>query len=178
MTMKTLCFTCSQNGTSCCQGTQICLTDGDVLRISQFLNSCNFFTAEMPDPAYLDPGDDSEWIMLTIRPDGKRSVLKRTVSKSCTMLGENGCILPLTIRPLICRLHPYTYTAAGISGVDPACPLSRERDLSALLEQLGMGMDAARQWHELLYGELRGNKTAGFEKDDRRFRPEFVKIPA
>ena len=40
--MKTLCFACSQNGTSCCQGTQICLTTGDVLRIAQFLNSDDF----------------------------------------------------------------------------------------------------------------------------------------
>lgn len=178
--MKTLCFKCSQNGISCCKGTQICLTAGDVRRISQLLNSCNFFTTEMPDPVYLDQGDDPAWVMLTIRPDGQRCVLKRTVDKSCIMLGENGCLLPMAVRPLICRLHPYTYTEAGISGVDPACPISRERDFSAVLEKLGMTMNEARRWHELLYCELHGEKASSFsfEKDDWRFHPELEKLPA
>jgi Fe-S-cluster containining protein len=176
--MKTLCFACSQNGTSCCQGTQICLTGGDVLRISQFLNSCNFYTTEMPDSAYLDPGDDPAWITLTIRPDGQRRVLKRTLDKSCTMLGESGCLLPMAVRPLICRLHPYTYTEAGISGVDPACPISRELDFSVVLENLGMVMNEARKWHALLYCELHGDKRPSFVKDGWRLHPELEKLPA
>ena len=108
----------------------------------------------MPDAVYLDPGDDLNWISLTVRPDGQRCVLKRTAAKNCTMLGANGCLLSLTARPLICRLHPYTYSAAGISGVDPACPISREREVSAALERLGMTIKKARKWHELLYCEL------------------------
>jgi len=176
--METICFACSQNGTSCCQGTQIYLTNGDVLRIAQFLKSFDFFANEMPDAVYLDPGDDVEWLSLTIRPDGKRRVLKRTAAKSCTMLGATGCILSMAARPLICRLHPYTYTATGISGVDSACPIFREQDVPAVLEQLGMEIKEARKWHELLYFELYGGTTPRVEKDDGWLGAELYKIPA
>jgi Fe-S-cluster containining protein len=176
--METICLACSQNGTSCCQGTQIFLTNGDVLRIAQFLNAYNFFTTEMADAVYLDPGDDAQWLSLTIRPDGKRRVLKRTAARSCRMLGSNGCILPMSVRPLICRLHPYTYKADGISGVDPACPISREREVPAVLEQLGMAIAEARKWHELLYFELHGGTTPRVEEFDRGLCPPSDKIAA
>jgi uncharacterized protein len=176
--MTSHCYQCSQDGTSCCQGTQILLTSGDVLRITRFLGAFDFFTFEVPDPNYTDPGDDPAWLTLTIRPDGRRRVLKRTVDKSCIMLAGKGCLLPITIRPLICRLHPYTYTGADISGVDPTCPISREGNWPVLLEQLGMAIIEARQWHRLLYRELRGDKPAGGEKDDREQLPEVGKLSA
>jgi Fe-S-cluster containining protein len=176
--MTSHCYQCSQNGTSCCQGTQILLTTGDVLRITRFLGAFDFFTFEVPDPSYTDPGDDPVWLTLTIRSDGRRRVLKRTADKSCTMLAGKGCILPITLRPLICRLHPYTYTEADISGIDPTCPMSRERNWPALLEQLGMAIFEARQWHRLLYCELRGDKPAVGEEDGRRPLPALEQLTA
>jgi len=158
--MKNHCFQCCQSGTSCCKGTQICLTTGDVLRIARFLDASDFFTFQVPDLIYTDPGDDPAWISLTVRPDGCRRVLKRTAGKNCTMLAESGCILPMTIRPLICRLHPYSFTEADISGIDPTCPISCEGNWPVLLEQLGMAIGEARKWHQLLYGELHTDKTA------------------
>lgn len=165
--MTTQCYQCSQNGTSCCKGTQILLTTGDVRRIARFLDAFNFFTFEVPDLIYRDPGDDPAWLMLTIRPDGRRRVLKRTAEKSCTMLAENGCLLPITVRPLICRLHPYAFSEAEISGVDPTCPMSHEGNWPVLLEQLGMAMNEARIWHSLLYRELHLDETASSEPDGR-----------
>ena len=167
--METLCFKCSLNGTSCCKGTQIYLTNGDVLRISRFLGSRHFFAIEMADTAYLDPGDDPTWLALTIRPDGQRRVLKRTGDKSCTMLGEKGCRLPMPVRPLVCRLYPYEFTEKGISGVDSSCPISRERDWPALIEQLGMAMGATSKWHNMLYCELYSDNTTAPEKIAGRF---------
>jgi len=174
--MKTQCVRCSQNGSSCCKGTQICLTNGDILRISRFLDACNFFTIENADPAYMEFGDDPGWLTLTIRPDGKRCVLRRTMDKSCTLLGENGCILPVNVRPLVCRLHPYLYTEAGISGVDPSCPISRQRSWPAVLDQMGMAMHKACKWHALLYCELKGAKPSGSEKDDGWRQPELERL--
>jgi Fe-S-cluster containining protein len=163
--MTTQCCQCSQNGTSCCKGTQILLTTGDVRRIARFLDAFNFFTFEVPDLIYRDPGDDPAWLALTIRPDGRRRVLKRTADKGCTMLAENGCLLPITVRPLICRLHPYAFSEADISGVDPTCPMSREGNWPVLQEQLGMAMNEARIWHRLLYRELHLDETASSEPD-------------
>lgn len=177
--MTTHCYHCSRNGTSCCQGTQILLTTADVMRIARFLGAFHFFTFEEPDLAYRDPGDDTAWPTLTIFPDGRRRVLKRTPGKSCTMLAENGCLLPVSVRPLICRLHPYTYTEADISGVDPTCPMAREGNWPALLEQLGMDIFEARQWHRQLYCELRsdGDKSAGEVEGNWGQLPELEKLP-
>lgn len=176
--MTSHCYQCSRNGTSCCQGTQILLTTGDVVRITRFLGAFDFFTFEVPDPNYTDPGDDPAWLTLTIRPDGRRRVLKRTADKSCIMLADNGCRLPLSLRPLICRLHPYTYTEADISGIDPTCPMSREGNWPALLEQLGMAIFEACQWHRLLYCELRADIPAGDGKDGREQLPEVGQMSA
>jgi hypothetical protein len=38
------------------------------------------------------------------------------------VLGPSGCVLPQTVRPLICRLFPITYTEKGIDGEDDFCP--------------------------------------------------------
>ncbi|UCD80078.1 MAG: YkgJ family cysteine cluster protein [Desulfobacterales bacterium] len=175
--MTTHCYQCSQNGTSCCKGTQILLTTGDVRRIARFLGAFHFFTFEVPDPIYTDPGDDPVWLTLTIRPDGRRRVLKRTADKRCTMLAENGCLLPITVRPLICRLHPYSFTEAEVSGVDPTCPMSREGNWPVLLEKLGMAMFEARQWHRLLYCELREEKPAGGGDDGPGAMPVLEELP-
>jgi len=176
--MTAHCYRCYQNGSSCCRGTQILLTVGDVRRIARFLDTFNFFTFDVPDPDYTDPGDDPAWLVLTVSPDGRRRVLKRTPDKSCCMLTEGGCLLPLSVRPLICRLHPYTYKEAGISGIDAACPISREGNWPVLLAQMGMAMLEARQWHRLLYAELRADKGASSEDDNRRSLPVLEKITA
>ena len=174
--MTTHCCRCSQNGASCCKGTQILLTIGDVRRIARFLDTFNFFAFEVPDPVYRDPGDDPAWLTLTVGPDGRRRVLKRTPDKSCFMLAENGCLLPISARPLICRLHPYTYREADISGIDPTCPMSREDNWPVLLEQMGMALFEAREWHRLLYRELRADEAASSEVDNRRTSPVLGKI--
>lgn len=175
--MSTHCYRCFQNGTSCCKGTQILLTIGDVRRIARFLDTFNFFTFEVPDPDYRDPGDDPAWLSLTVDPDGRRRVLKRTPEKRCFMLAENGCVLPMRIRPLICRLHPYTYREADISGIDPTCPIAREGNWPMLLEQMGMTMIEAREWHRLLYCELCADKTASPENGNRGTFPVLAEIP-
>ncbi len=157
--MKNSCYSCFLQGVSCCQGTQIYLTAGDVQRISQFLEDSDFFTIEIPDAVYLDAGNDPKWLMLTVRPDGQRRVLKRTAEKNCTMLRDSGCRLPMSIRPLVCRLYPYEFTESGVSGIDPVCPISRAEDCASLMDRLGMTINAAGEWHRLLYRELHQEKT-------------------
>lgn len=156
--MSDECRKCALAGTSCCQGTQIVLTTGDLSRISSFLGDDGFHTVEPPDLQYLDPGYDPEWLSLTLRPDGRRLVLKRTPDLRCCFLKENGCLLPPDRRPLICRLHPYAYTRAGILGIDETCPLANDPGWPFLLEGMGMPTSAAREWHRLLYAELQADR--------------------
>jgi hypothetical protein len=102
--------------------------------------------------------------------------MKRTAGKNCTMLAEKGCILPMTLRPLICRLHPYTFKEAGISGVDPACPISQGENWPVLLAQMGMAIAEARKWHQLLYCELHADKTATCCEDCQQPLPALEKL--
>jgi len=159
------CVTCAGNGTSCCEGTQIGLTTGDVQRIATFLGHDDFFHLETAEPDYLDVLDDPDWVALTVRPDGRRRVLKRTPGKRCGMLTDLGCQLPWDVRPLICRLHPYTYTEAGISGIAATCPISGHAAWPIVLTDLGMAVAHAQEWHRLLYAELRAEPRS--TPDDR-----------
>jgi hypothetical protein len=83
----------------------------------------------------------------------------------------------MTMRPLICRLHPYTFTEAGISGVDPTCLISHEGNWPVLLEQLGMAIAEARKWHQLLYCELHADKTAACGEDGQESLPALERLP-
>ena len=176
--IKSICALCAINGKSCCQGTQICLTSGDVRRISQYLADDGFAIIENADPGYTDPGDEPGWIALTIRPDGTRRVLMRTENQICIMLGKAGCRLPMHVRPLVCRLHPYVFTETGISGIDQCCLIAKEADWTGVLQQLGMTMDDACQWHRLLYCELHGEDSSGPGDDCEKGSAESEEMAA
>ena len=176
--MKSTCAQCATIGKSCCKGTQICLTSGDVRRISQFLAADGFSTIEKADPAYIDPGDDPVWTALTIRPEGTRRVLKRTEDQRCLMLDEAGCRLPMHVRPLVCRLHPYVFTETGISGIDQSCLIAKAVDWTSEMQHLGMAMDTACQWHRLLYCELHGENRTDSYNSGEVSSPDSEKITA
>jgi Fe-S-cluster containining protein len=58
-------------------------------------------------------------------------------------------------RPLICRLYPYSYTAAGIGDeVDTGCPANLLPAGESLFDALDMSPDRAREWHRRLYEEI------------------------
>lgn len=99
--------------------------------------------------------NDPVWLYYVFRPDGSRRVLKTTPEGNCTFLTENGCRLPLHIRPIVCRLHPYEYNAGGFyNAFAPGCPvdmLEPGRSLSACFD---MDPAVAASWHKMLYDEI------------------------
>lgn len=148
------CIACALAGEACCLNRQIVLTKGDMDRISGHVRHRDFFALEKPDPWYLEPFYDPDWLNLVIRPDGYLRVLKRNENAECTLLTKTGCMLPFFARPLVCQLHPYMYTENGILGIDESCPISREKDGYACLERLDMPLDKAIGWRLKLYDEL------------------------
>lgn len=152
--MLSPCALCAQKGTSCCTGNQILLTSGDIKRMTLALLNDDFYLFEKADDDYIDPGDDPLWITISIRPDGGRRVLKRTDNKFCSLLGPMGCRLPITTRPLVCRLYPVAYSTNWIKGIDSSCPIAYSNNTSTLLDQLGMSKSDARIWHGMLMEEL------------------------
>jgi Fe-S-cluster containining protein len=133
------------------------VTAGDVQRIAAFINRRGFYEFRMScDPEYDDQDDDPIWQRCVFRSDHTRRVLKRRTDGNCLFLAPSGCRLPLGFRPLVCRLHPYTYSARGL---DPK--LSADCPVHLLppgchLEDAIAGCDPvqADQWRRLLYAEI------------------------
>lgn len=152
-----LCVRCARHRRTCCQISQIYTTPGDVQRIREFTGVQDFYEFRAPDnPDYLDQDDDPEWSRCVFRPDSTRRVLRRRDNGDCTFLGPNGCRLPLDVRPLVCRLYPYSYTADGIEqDLSPGCPLELLPPGQGLIEALDMNLSDARRWHQQLYAEIK-----------------------
>lgn len=151
-----LCARCARQGKTCCQGREIYLSPGDVERIAAVTGQRLFFDWELPqDLSYLDQDDDPVWQHHVFRSDGRRRTLRRTATGDCTFLGAAGCRLPLETRPLVCRLHPFAYTAAGIAPeLEPDCPETLLPPGVTVLAALQMSVDQAEQWHQNLYAEV------------------------
>lgn len=152
-----LCVRCARAQRTCCQTREIYATPGDVQRIAAHTGQSEFFTYEVPeDPSYLDQDDDPSWRDCVFRPDGSRRVLLRKPNGDCTFLGSQGCVLPLEVRPLVCRLYPFDYDEAGLHDeLAEGCPLHLLRPGRGLLEELEMDPAPARRWHTQLYQEIR-----------------------
>lgn len=152
-----LCRECARVGRTCCQEHDIYVTWGDCRRIGIYTRRKDFFEYRTcSDLAYADQGEDPLWQQHVFRPDGTRRVLKRQANGDCLFLSPRGCQLPLTVRPLICRLFPHVYSAAGIyEGWDEECPAARVIARSALERSIaGVAQGEASRWHQLLYDEV------------------------
>jgi len=154
--LKCLCARCAELRGSCCHNKDILLTRGDLMRISQFTGDFSFHELRPPfDPAYLDQDDDPNWNTYTVNENGERRVLKVDSGNTCLFLTETGCRLPYEVRPLVCRLFPFSYNEHGLLAVEDECPVELLAPGENLLECLEMDTEKARRWHELLYRELR-----------------------
>lgn len=154
--MMHLCAKCAQHERTCCQRTEVLVTHGDRERIADYVGHDDFWEYRVPvDPAYLEEqADDPLWRPATVRADNTRPVLKQRASGDCIFLTATGCSLPGDVRPLVCRLYPYDYTAQGIRGTIPGCPLYLLVPGQSLLEAIGMRQEDGQRWHRQLYSEL------------------------
>ena len=141
---------------TCCQTSEVYVSPGDAQRIAAHTGRTDFHEFRPAgDPTYLEQDDDPAWFEHVFRPDGARRVLKRRPDGDCTFLGPQGCVLPLEIRPLICRLYPYDYDERGIRDeLAHGCPLELLPPGQGLVEALSMSIEDARRWHRQLYQEI------------------------
>lgn len=151
-----LCARCARHMRTCCQTSQVYITPGDVERIAAHTGQRDFYEFALPDDAiYLEQSDDPTWEHFVFQPDGTRRVLRRHPGGDCRFLGEQGCVLPLETRPLICRLYPYDYNAEGIKDkLARGCPTELLRPGETLVSELGMNLGDAERWHRQLYAEI------------------------
>ena len=80
-------------------------------------------------------------------------------SRDCIFLGNQGCVLASDIRPLMCRLYPYTYNEFGMIGLvlneDLICPLHALQAGETVLDMLALPHTQADPWRKMYYAELR-----------------------
>lgn len=151
-----LCAECAKRGNSCCQGTEIYVTLGDVARLEAYTGETDCYEWRAQDePGYYSPDSDPLWCCCTIRTDGQRRFLKRSANGECAMLTPAGCRLPLDVRPLVCRLHPWDYGDEGLRGVAQLhCPTDLLPEGMSVVEIIGVSEEQAEVWHATLYQEI------------------------
>lgn len=156
-TAMSLCELCSREGRTCCQGRDIFVTAGDVDRICALTSQSAVYEFRTAcDPDYEVQDDDPIWQLSVFRPDRTRRVLKQRPNGDCLFLGPSGCHLPLESRPLVCRLHPHSYSASGLDPeFVPDCPVHLLPP-GRRLEDAVAGCDSAEaeNWRRLLYAEI------------------------
>lgn len=164
-----LCARCARHQQTCCQGTDIVVTLGDVQRIADFVGRRDFTEFRGPANAnYADQDDDPVWRDNVVCADGTRRVLRQRENGDCTFLGPVGCTLPIHVRPLICRLYPFDYTADGIRHeLASGCPVELLGPGQQLLTVLDMHRADADRWHRQLYAEV-------LQDAGRTERPEYT----
>jgi Fe-S-cluster containining protein len=165
---EVLCARCARLGKSCCQNREIYLTPADVHRIAAFTQRHDFTEWRAPDdPAYGEQSDDPVWDQHVFHQGHKRRILKKGANGDCTFLGPAGCLLPEAVRPLVCRLHPFTYTAAGLDPEpSPDCPRQLLPAGMNVFAALQLTVDQALAWHRQLYEEI-------LKEDDADDRPDL-----
>lgn len=152
-----LCVKCAQHEQTCCQGSEILVTDGDIQRIGKHVGRSDFWEFKAPS----DPEDsehapnDPNWRLYTMRADGTKPILKHKESGDCTFLTPMGCCLPVDVRPLVCRLYPYDYTERRITGIVGGCPVYLLEKGQTIVEGVGVKLKDAKRWRRQLYGELK-----------------------
>jgi Fe-S-cluster containining protein len=156
-----LCVRCSRHMLTCCQTSEVYATPGDVRRIRAHTGRNDFYERRVPDdPVYLAQDDDPPWREQVFAADGSRRVLRREENGNCTFLGAQGCSLPGDVRPLVCRIYPFLYTAQGIEEkLGEGCPRELLRPKQSLIVALGMDRAAAERWRAQLYEEIKEERA-------------------
>ena len=153
------CARCALTQRTCCQQAEVVVTTGDVGRIAVHAGRDDFWERRPAGPEYAaEHRGDPEWLTGTLAADGTRRVLRRRPDGSCGFLGEAGCSLPEDVRPLVCRLYPFDYTAAGLAPAPSAhyCPTALlQPPGQTMVDVLGMSAEDAERWRRMLYAELR-----------------------
>lgn len=151
-----LCARCARYMRTCCQTSEVYATPADVRRIEDHIGRSDFYEYRVPDdPIYYAHDDDPIWPKMVFQPDGTRRVLKREQDGSCSFLGERGCVLPLNVRPIVCRIYPFDFNEEGIKdALCTGCPSEILRPGQTLLTALMMNREEAEAWRKQLYEDI------------------------
>jgi Fe-S-cluster containining protein len=149
-----ICEKCAKSQKTCCQRSDIILTDGDINRI----NLPDSYELRKPESYDYDQGRDLNWDKYTLNENREMQLLKRKDNGDCTFLSEKGCALDTDTRPLICRLYPHDYNEEELFVLNPhICPkewVEKSSD-EDIMNELNVQTEKAEAWRQQLYDELK-----------------------
>ncbi len=70
--------------------------------------------------------------------------------------------MPMTVKPLLCRIHPYDFNEHGVTEIYKYCPIAKKPNSEEILKDMGMSYSVVKKWHALLYREIREEKRSAF----------------
>ena len=148
------------------------MTEKDIERITAYTGSNDFWLLEAPRE-YLEnrirSSFDPNLRKYVLSENGKVYTLRHAENGSCMFLKEKGCELPMEIRPLYCRIHPYDFVedeVTGITFVD--CPVNLLDRPGDLPDMINIKYDDAKRWVKMFYNELREGKTYNDNRNNVR----------
>jgi len=159
-----ICSNCASLQKTCCQGSDIILTDNDIKRIAPLeitekiaVKIGGFYERRFPADYDYGQDEDPNWDSYTLDSDRKMQLMKKNQHGNCVFLGDAGCKLELEMRPVICRIYPFYYNEEKILELDPyKCPSGIViNDDRWLRENLGVDKTMADQWRAQFYKELK-----------------------
>ena len=113
--MDNICELCHKKGNGCCyfiptgENQQIGLFIDDIKKIETFLNidMDNFITIKEVSQKFIEFLYSTTSPLLDMIFYKNRAYLLKTVEHKCIFLSDDGCKLPIDIRPLYCRVYPF-----------------------------------------------------------------------
>jgi uncharacterized protein len=159
-----LCELCKDIQKTCCQNyIKAYLTLGDIERITAATGQRDFVELRpCPRLSAKERSDydyDPNWLRFITLPGNYNRLLKKTRAGDCVFLSANGCMLTEEVRPLICRLYPYSYNEFGLIGLVVnemiGCPIHLLGTGEDIFNNLHMPRIVADDWRVMLYNELR-----------------------
>lgn len=138
-----ICASCHGLGRGCCLAPRgpehmFGLTRGEIaaMAAASGLKPAEFCVADRVEPEFLEFLAAINPVFPRTMPGGRRLRLLLTDSGACCFLGHEGCRLPVTARPLYCRLYPFALNPHG--------------RLMVLMSQECLAQEGARSWREVL----------------------------
>lgn len=157
------CSECAKLYKTCCETAEAGVTSGDIARITAFTGRTDFYSlepvAEEHKYSYENPWNCPDsgkiYVKYFFDEEGRRNILKKNDKGGCIFLAQDGCMLPMDVRPIICRLYPYSWTdQREISLEASSCPAHLFKDEQDLKENLCVPEDEALRLVNLFYDEI------------------------
>lgn len=158
------CAVCARSQRTCCQSSEPFASIGDISRINLYMHR-NMKGSRVapwwwwgwrePSQEYIEGmRADPQWATLLPMKSGLRRVVLSSDNGNCVFLKSTGCVLPMEVKPLVCRIYPWDFVAFKVTGLSDFCAIEAKGNHRDMGEALGLTKEMAQEWVEQLRSEM------------------------